>query len=56
MLLHIVYSIAVSGAKSKLRKTDFVKALERAMTENSGKFAAFVESLPADGPTDELNS
>ena len=32
LLLHIVYSIAVSGAKSKLRKTDFMKALERAMT------------------------
>ena len=55
-LLHRVYGITVPGAKSKLRKTDFVKALERAMTENSGKFAAFVKSLPADGPTDELNS
>ena len=55
-LLHRVYSITVPGAKSKLRKTDFVKALERAMTENSGKLAAFVKSLPADGPTDELNS
>ena len=44
-LLHIVYSITVQGAKSKLRKTDCVKALERAMNENSGKFESFVDSL-----------
>jgi len=43
-------------AKPKLRKIDSVKALEGAVTENSGKFAAFVKSLLVDGPTDELNS
>ena len=51
-LLHIVYSITVPGAKSKLRKPDYVKALERAMTENIGKFEAFLNYLPADDPTD----
>jgi hypothetical protein len=55
-LLHRVYSITVPGAKSKLRKIDFVKALEKAMTEHSGHFEAFVDSLSADCPTDELNS
>ena len=47
-LLHKVFDVTVPGTKSKLRKTDYVKAMEKAMTANSGKFDAYVASLPAE--------
>ena len=55
-LLLKVFNVTVPGTKSKLRKADYVKALEKAMAENSVKFEAFVESLPAESAANELNS
>ena len=52
-LLHKVFDITVLGTKSKLRKPDYAKALEKAMAKNSVKFEAFVESLPTECPANE---
>ena len=51
-----VFNITVPGSKSKLRKTDYVKAMERAMAENGSKFDTYVEYLDVVCPVNEFNS
>ena len=42
-ILYRVYNISLSG--SKLRKPDYVRALERELSTNLGKYEAFVKTL-----------
>jgi len=42
-ILYRVYNISLSG--SKLRKPDYVRALERELGTNLGKYEAFVKTL-----------
>ena len=42
------YNVEVQGAKSKLRKIDYVNMLEKEMTKDIGKYEAFLLSLTAD--------
>ena len=42
-ILYIVYKISLSG--SKLHKPDYVRALEKELDTNLGKYEAFVKTL-----------
>jgi len=42
-ILYRVYNISLNG--SKLRKTDYVRALERELDTNLGKYEVFVKIL-----------
>ena len=47
-ILFMAYNVEVQGAKSKLRKIDYVNMLEKEMTKDTGKYEAFLLSLTAD--------
>ena len=40
-----VYNVAVEGARSKLRKVDYVKRLKKEMSKNIEKYELFLSSL-----------
>ena len=44
-ILFRVYNVAVEGARSKLRKVDYVKRLEKVMSKNIEKYELFLSSL-----------
>ena len=50
-ILYTVYNATVPGAKSKLRKADYVKALENQFASNWGKYEDFFSKLEVDNAT-----
>ena len=49
-ILYTVYNVTVSGTKSKLRKADYVKALEKELDANWGKYEDYFSKLEVDTP------
>ena len=47
-ILYTVYNATVPGSKSKLRKADYVKALEKEFAANWGKYEDFFSKLEVD--------
>lgn len=44
------YNVTVPGSKSKLRKADYVKAMEKELAANCEKLKAFVDALSVNCP------
>ena len=50
-LLFKVYNKSVSGIQSKLKKPDFVKALEKEFRENIGRYEEYIATLELESVT-----